>query len=259
MNGNVAWGSNGTTGSITAEPAIGATTGVTVDGATNNAHVNIQLNAAAAGSTNTIKLGNANNYITDLTTAGTVKINVGSGGNLIDIKASTGVVAANTYLAEVTLGAHTNTSTVFNTIRVSDASGQATSYSTVITGAAKGDVLQFNNGADIVWDAVTTAEQANITGAANLATAVTVAFGTLGTAHSATSFTYGGDTYVIQNEGARGEQAKQQGDQVQWARHGRVLQVVGARRSNRASRVLKRSSARSIGTWILKTVAPSNL
>src|SRR5690606_41596082 len=60
-------------------------------------------------------------------------------------------------------------------------------------------------------------------------------------------------------EGAWGEQAEQQGDQVQWARHVRVLHVVGARRSNRASRVLKRSSARSMGTWILKTVAPSNL
>lgn len=194
MNGDIAWGANDNTKAAT---AIGATTGITVDGATNDAHVNITLNAAAAGATNTIKLGNANNYITDLTSAGKVVIEVGSGGNLIDIDQG----AASTYLADVKLGAHTNTATVFNKILVSDADGQATSYSTVITGASKGDVIQFNNGADIVWDAVTAGEQANITGAANLASAVTLAFGTLGTAHSATSFTYGGDTYLIQNEG----------------------------------------------------------
>lgn len=195
FNGDVALGANDNTIAAT---AIGATTGVTVDGATNNAHVNITLNAAAAGATNTIKLGNANNYITDLTSAGKVVIEVGSGGNLIDIAQG----AASTYLAEVKLGAHTNTTTVFNEIRVSDADGQADGFSTVITGAVKGDVIVFNNGADLVWDAVTAGEQANITGAANLASAITLAFGTLGAANSATAFTYGGDTYVIQNEAA---------------------------------------------------------
>lgn len=195
MNGNIAWGANNNTAP---SAAIGATTGVTVDGATNNAHVNITLNAAAAGATNTVKLGNANNFITDLTAAGKVVIEVGSGGNLIDIDQGN----ASTYLAEVKLGAHTNTTAVFNQIRVSDAHGQATGYSTVISGVAKGDVIVFNNGADITWDAVTANEQANITGAANLASAITLAFGTLGAANSATAFTYGGDTYVIQNEGA---------------------------------------------------------
>ncbi len=195
FNGNVALGANDNTAPAT---AIGATTGITVDGASNNAHVNITLNAAAAGATNTIKLGNANNYITDNTTAGKVVIEVGTGGNMIDIDQG----AANTYLATVTLGAHTNTATVFNKIFVSDADGQATGYSTAITGAAKGDVIVFNNANNITWDAVTAGEQANITGASNLASAITLAFGTLGTAHSATSFTYGGDTYVIQNEGA---------------------------------------------------------
>ena len=195
MTGDVAWGANDNT---TAEAAIGATTGITVDGATNNAHVNIQLNAAAAGTTNTIKLGNANNFITDLTSAGKVVIEVGTGGNLIDIDQG----AATTYLADVKLGAHTNTATVFNKILVSNADGQATSYSTVITGAVKGDVIVFYNGGNIVWDAVTAGEQASITGAVNLAAAVTTAFGTLGVAHAATSFVYQGDTYVIQNVAA---------------------------------------------------------
>ncbi|EXJ15981.1 beta strand repeat-containing protein [Imhoffiella purpurea] len=195
MNGDVAWGANDNTKAAT---AIGATTGITVDGATNDAHVNITLNAAVAGATNTIKLGNANNYITDTTSAGHVVIEVGSGGNLIDIDQG----AASTYLATLTLGSHTNTSDVFNKILVSHADGQATSYSTVITGATKGDVIVFTDNNDIVWDAVTAGEQASITGAANLAGAVTLAFGTLGTAHSATSFTYGTDTYLIENVAA---------------------------------------------------------
>lgn len=198
MTGNVALGANDNTAP---ETAIGATTGVTVEGATNNAHVNITLNAAAAGATNTIKLGNANNFITDLTSAGSVVVNVGSGGNLIDIDQGTNNT---TYSASVTLASHTNTTTVFNTIRVSDTGGQATGYSTVITGASKGDVIVFNNGADLVWDAVTTGEQASITGAANLAAALTIAFGTLGSAHDVTYFNYGGDTYIITDENGTG-------------------------------------------------------
>jgi S-layer protein len=194
LTGNVALGANSTT----PEAAIGATTGVTVSGATDNAHVNITLNGAAAAATDSITLGNGNNFITDNSTAGTVNVTVGSGGNLIDVNAGT----ATTFAANITLGAHTNTATVFDKVMVSVTNGQTAGFSTTITGSSAGDVLVFVTGADITWDAVTAGEQATITGAVNLAGAITAAFGTLGAANSATAFQYGGDTYVIENVGA---------------------------------------------------------
>ncbi|MCY1452815.1 hypothetical protein D9M71_697670 [compost metagenome] len=66
-------------------------------------------------------------------------------------------------------------------------------------------------------------------------------------------------------EGGRSQQGEQQGE-VTDGTHGlflgmgnRSADYCGVRRSNRASRVLKRSSGRSMGTWNLNRVAPSNL
>ncbi|MDD2882219.1 MAG: hypothetical protein PHQ58_17475 [Rhodoferax sp.] len=195
LTGNVALGAN----SLTPATAIGATTGVTVSGATDNAHVNITLTGAAALATDTITLGNGNNVITDNSTAGVVNVTVGSGGNLIDVNAGANNA---TFAANVTLGAHTNTATVFNKILVSDTGTQATGISATITGAAIGDVLVFTDATDATVLTISAAQQNTITATASLTAAITAAFGMSTAAHQALSFQYGTDTYVISNEGA---------------------------------------------------------
>jgi hypothetical protein len=193
LGANVALGTN----TNVAAGAIGATTGVTVAGGSDDAHVNITLNGAAAGSTDSVTLGNGNDFVTDGSTAGTVNVTVGTGYNLIDVH--TGGNNA-TYSASVTLGAHTDTAALFDEVKVSVTGSQAAGYSTSINGVVKGDVLVFNDANPVVITTLTDAQQTAITNAASLSAAVTLAFGDLpATAHEATAFTYGGNTYVIEN------------------------------------------------------------
>lgn len=194
LNGNVAIGANSTK----AEASIGATTGVTVNGATDNAHVNISLNAAIAGATNSTTLGNGNNFVTDLTSAGTANVTVGTGYSLIDV--STGANNA-TYAANITLGAHTNTATLFDKVLVSATGTQATGISATITGTSTGDVIVFKDANDVTFTALTTAQQNVITADATLTAAIAHAFGYVDSSavSQVTSFQYAGNTYVIDN------------------------------------------------------------
>lgn len=203
----LASGVNNTTAGVAYAPtatAIGVTTGFTLSGATDNAHVNVNLAGAAATYTDTITLGNGNNYVTDGSSAGKVNITVGTGSNLIDL--STG--SASTYAATVTLGAHTGVDSVL----VGVVAANAVAPNTVINGALKGDYITFNDVTAAGTTTPTTSAlagagqvaaslQTSITAATSLAAAIALADTNLA-AHSATAFQYGGNTYVIENHSA---------------------------------------------------------
>jgi hypothetical protein len=156
LTGNVAIGQNKlSTGDGGGTPiqasATGENTGVTISGSTDNAHINIYLTGAAAGSTDSITLGNGNDYITDGSTAGTVNVTVGTGSNLIVL----GATSDTTGSYAVTLGAHTPTSSLYDSISVgaqtvsSESSYLPTAANLVVTGAVgysatAGDVINFN-------------------------------------------------------------------------------------------------------------------
>jgi hypothetical protein len=219
LTGNVALNADNSGSAPAPAAATGATTGVTVSGATDNAHVNFTLTGAAAGATDSITLGNGNNYVTDGSTAGLVNVTVGTGSNLIDLSAGGGTfntasvgapTANNTYSAAVTLGAHTAAtgSDVIKIGLVDGTVGGATTAwtfaptaaaNTVITGAVAGDHLVIADATSAVN--VTTAQQTAITSASSLANALSLAFGETAQ-HAALSFQYGGNTYVVEQASA---------------------------------------------------------
>jgi hypothetical protein len=201
-----------------------STAGVTVSGSADNAHVVANLTyGAASGNTDSITLGNGNDYITDDSTAGTVNVTVGTGSNLINLSDGGGIYtgssssattqsANNTYAASVTLGTHTST-TGSDLIQVGvvdgTVAGSSTAWSfiptaaanTVITGAVAGDQLIFRDTSTDKAANVTAIQQTAITAANNIGAAVALAFGETAQ-HEALSFQYGGNTYVVEQAGA---------------------------------------------------------
>lgn len=170
-----------------------STAGVTVSGASDNAHVTINLSAgAAAGNTDSITLGNGNDFVVDASTAGTVNVTVGTGSNLIKV-ASGGNNA--TFAANVTLGAHTST-TGSDSIFVS-AIGSNTGANTVITGIAVGDSITFT---DTTAGTVATVSL-NANTYASVAAGLTAAHANTA-AHGVATFLFGGNTYVVQDVAA---------------------------------------------------------
>ena len=169
-----------------------STAGVTVSGAADNAHVTINLsNGAIAGNTDSITLGNGNNLIQDLSTAGTVNVTVGTGSNLIYVDSAAAGNA--TFAANITLGAHTAT-TGLDSIFVS-AIGTNTGANTIITGAVKGDLINFT-------DVAATGAVALVT-TAPLSVALGVASAhALTTADGLASFQFGGNTYLVEDVAA---------------------------------------------------------
>jgi S-layer protein len=221
LSGNIALGQ-----AATANAALGlqdlATSGVAVSGATDNAHVTVNLTAgAAASATDTITLGNGNNYVIDASSAGKVNIAVGTGSNLIDVSSSVlnGVTAvstneASTYAASVTLGAHSAATGVDSIVVGGVAANTATAAQTVINGAGASDIISFRGDSVTAAGATTfglttatqatAAQQAALTTAAStsLATAVTLADTYLGAGHAAIGFQFGGNTYVVEHTAA---------------------------------------------------------
>ncbi|MFL9922602.1 DUF4214 domain-containing protein [Paraburkholderia fungorum] len=225
LSGNIALGQGGTT---LAETTLGlqdsVTTGVTVTGGSDNAHVTLNLAGAGVSGTtpytDSITLGNGNNYVIDASSAGTVKVTVGTGSNLIDVSSSVlnGTTAvttneASTYAASVTLGAHSAATGVDSIVVGGVAANTATAAQTVITGAGAGDIISFRGDsatvAGVTTFALTTATQATATQQAaftaqtSLANAVTQAETFIGAnAHTAIGFQYGNNTYVVEHVAA---------------------------------------------------------
>jgi S-layer protein len=195
ISGNVALGANGATIGADAAGAVAfaKTSGFTFSAATDNAHISINLTGATATNTDTITVGNGNDYIKDGSTAGLVNITVGTGQNFIDLH---GGVPANTYLANVTLGAHTAPDWVW----ANSVFAGATSANTIVTGAAAGDfVTVFDTPTAVV--ALSSGTLTTISNASNLAQAISIADTGLA-AHGATAFTFAGNTYVLETAAA---------------------------------------------------------
>ena len=165
------------------------TSGITISGASDNNRVALTLGAAAATNTNTVTLGNANNSIADVTSAGGVAITVGTGSNLIDVHSA--AVGNATYSAAITLGAHTAT-TGIDSILVSKI-GTNTGTNTVITGAVTGDKITFTDTAGTVATV-----NLNANTYASVALGLTAAHGATA-AHGVATFLFGGNTYVVQD------------------------------------------------------------
>ena len=176
------------------------TTGITISGANDNSRVALTLGAAATTKTNTVTLGNGNNSVTDVTTAGTVNVTVGTGSNVLTL----GTVASNTAGSfAATVGAHTTTATTGLDQFVIGAAGTnfATLPSLVVTGAVNGDQLVFWNDAGSLATALTATV---LTGASTVAGAISTletAATTLGI-HGVTYGVYQGNTYVVEHNAA---------------------------------------------------------
>ncbi|MEX3856304.1 beta strand repeat-containing protein [Paraburkholderia sp. BR10923] len=193
LNGNV----NLTTG------VLAATSGVTIAGSTDNAHVTLNLAGATTG-TDSISLGNANNSIIDTSIGGTVNVTVGTGFNLIKLGdfGAAGTTTTGTY--NVTLGAHTDTASLYDSIFVADTGSASVvaTPTTVITGAVKGDVITTTDANALTVTTLTANQLSSLANAANLATAISQASAMTVGAHGVDSFVYGGNTYVVENVAA---------------------------------------------------------
>jgi hypothetical protein len=106
-----------------------STNGITIAGATDNAHVKLSLGGAAVGQTNSITVGDGNNTIVDATKFGTVNLTVGTGSNFLVVGGDT---TNTTGQFNITLGAGTGASYV--TVGTGG-TAYATAANYVITGA----------------------------------------------------------------------------------------------------------------------------
>ncbi|HLG86461.1 MAG TPA: DUF4214 domain-containing protein [Alphaproteobacteria bacterium] len=192
----------GQAGTLVAEATIGlqdtSPAGVTVAGSADNAHVTLVLGGAAAGKTDTITLGNGNDYVIDASVAGTVNVTAGTGSNQITLG---GTTTNTTGAFNVTLGAHTVTAGVGadNITAGTGGTAYASAANYVITGAVVGDTVTLAADATAAGTgaggAVTlvTAGSSVATTINALETAVTGA----GNAHHVVYSQFGGNTYFV--------------------------------------------------------------
>ncbi len=200
-SGNIALGTAGSSIAGDTPITLTATSGVTVSAATDNAHVSLQLTGAANTYTDTISVGNANNYIVDGSTAGTVNVTVGTGSNYINLGSNSATANATTASYSVTLGTHTSSGPdwIVAAADTVTAYGNLAAAQYTVTGAASGDVIAFASDAGqalTVLTAVSTASDAS----------VAAALQTIGQAASAASHdvaygVYSGNTYVVEWNG----------------------------------------------------------
>jgi len=173
-------------------------TGLTISGAADNNRVSVNLGAAAATKTNSITLGNGNNNIVDVTTAGTSTITVGTGSNLINA----GVATFNnnsTGLFNITVGTHAAATVANEIIAGTGGTNYATVANYVLTGLTTGDQVAF--GIDAASIASGSQVATSLAGAATVAGALSTletaahAIGIHGTAWGV----YLGNTYVVED------------------------------------------------------------
>ena len=141
----------------------------------------------------------------DRTTAGTSTITVGTGSNLIDVGVAAGTNNS-TGLFNITTGTRAS-ATVGNEIIVGAA---GTNFATVaaytLTGLTTGDQVAFKADAASISSGSQVAT--SLTGAANVAGAISTLQTASSTIHQTAWGVYGGDTYVVNNAtGTNGAQA----------------------------------------------------
>ena len=172
-----------------------STAGIVISGGLNNSHVTLNLAGAASTKTDTITLGNGNNYVLDTSSAGTVNVTVGSGANLIQL-GSTFSNTTGTY--NITLGARSNT--LWNQIVVGTGGTTfASAPNYFITNANIGDAIGF--GAD--GNSSSTVTLVSLSTATSVASAIGILEGASGLNSTAGRVAYGvyaGNTYVVETQ-----------------------------------------------------------
>lgn len=191
LTGNIALGTIGDTVANDTPVVFANTTGVTIAGATDNSHVSLSLVGAASTKTDTITLGNANNYVVDQSVAGTVNVTTGSGQDYIALGSST---TNTTGVYNVTLG----TDSLADVVVVGTG---GTNYNTapnyVITGAGAGDVIMFGADPSSLITALTAVNMASVTTVGTAVGAVEAAAVAIG-AHGVAYGIWNGDTYIAE-------------------------------------------------------------
>ena len=188
LSGNVALG----TDNGAAATATGVTTGFTLSGSTDNAHVNFTIGASTG--TDTITLGNGNDQITDGNTTGTANVTLGTGFSIVDLHAGT-TSTGNT----VTLGAHTSTSSLFDEVLVGKIAASSAAPNYVLTGLVANDQVVIASADTAV--ALSATVLANAAAASTLGAALLIADAAVG-ANDAAVFAWGNNTYLISSAGA---------------------------------------------------------
>ena len=184
---------------------FGNTVSETISGATDNSAVSITVGTASTTNTgtDTITLGNGANQITDLAQAASVTVSVGTGANAISVAGGT-----LTGVYNIMLGTH-NAATGSDTISVSEigsgAQSTAGTYTanTIISGAAAGDLINFNDAAGLIVPVTLSAPQlATFAGESSLNDAILFAHTITGANHGLVAFQYGGNEYLVEDVAA---------------------------------------------------------
>lgn len=166
------------------------TQGLTIDGSTDHAHVKFTLAGAGNGYVDNITLGNGNNTVTNVSTAGTVNLTVGTGSNYITLG---GATTNSTGRYNITLGSHTSSGPDYITVGTAG-TAYASTPNYVITGAVTGDRISFNA------DSVSSANSLTATTAgASVAQTVTAVEAAAAFSHGVAYAFYGGNTYIAQS------------------------------------------------------------
>jgi len=164
------------------------TGGLTVSAATDYAHVKLTMAGAASGNSDNLTLGDGNNVITNVSTAGTVNLTVGTGSNYITMG---GATTNSTGLYNITLGA--GSSATYVTVGTGG-THYATAPNYLITGAQAGDRIMFS--ADGTSSSAAPTEYSPDTSAA--ATIADLEAAVAGHAHMVAYAVFGGNTYVVE-------------------------------------------------------------
>jgi len=183
----------GQAGSTLAESFIGlqdsSTAGVTVTGGSDNAHVSITLGGAGAGNTDSVTVGNGNDYIVDKSIAAgaNVQINLGTGSNYIVLgQGATATSASFT----VILGNH-GAAGILDELTVGTAGANfSTAANVSISGAKPGDVIIVADNANL-----TVSNGGTVAGLATLLADASAA-------HEAVYGNIGGNTFIVETSAA---------------------------------------------------------
>ncbi len=175
----------------------------------------LTINATDVASTLTsLTAGSGKDVLTAVAGAKALTINAGAGDDNINLSTSTtGASATVNHVTSITLGAGNDTlkvtalNNVFGTINLGTQSGLSDSNAAISNGLVK--VTDFGSGDKLdisglsTYTALTADQQKAVAAVATLADAANLAGTDVGATHT-TSFVFGGNTYVMANDGTDG-------------------------------------------------------
>ncbi|MES2605305.1 MAG: hypothetical protein V4603_10225, partial [Pseudomonadota bacterium] len=164
------------------------TTGLTIDATEGATRAKLTMAGAGSGNVDNIMLGNGNNVVTNVSTAGTVNLTVGTGSNYITLG---GATTNSTGRYNITLDA--GSSPDYITVGTGG-STYATTPNYVITGAQTGDRIIFSADGASSGNSLSAT-----TPGASLAQTITAVQAAAAFSHGVAYAVYGGNTYLAQS------------------------------------------------------------